>query len=184
MTAYQIGVLLAYLAPSYHKMIIPELNNHKNGKASFQKLWILFQPDIDVYAIVDGRIAGFVVQSYEILEADKNTRRREDRIRCVVVTVWSLGYAGHYVTREERRFVIPSFEGTRDIASLDIFPTKYLKDNVDKRNELQARGKKYYKIIRQNPAHRLYSGYTLQEGSKWVGLCPRSGSRFVMTLRL
>ena len=171
-TAYQIGVLLAYLAPTYYKEIVPELNNHQNGKASFKKLWILFQPGVDVYALMNGKYAGFVVLSCEIRAKDKHAKKREDQEERVVVTVWNLAYAGQKIYRDAKHFVVSSFEGTRDIASLEIFPTKYLKDSVEKRDELQKRGQKYFDIIRQNPAHRVYSGHSFERGSKWVGNSP------------
>ena len=183
-TAYQIGVLLAYLAPTYHKEIVPELNNHKRGKATFKKLWILFQPGVDVYALLNGQYAAFVVLSCEFLEADKSAKKREDQVRRVAVTVWNLAYAGQRIYRDARRFVIPSFEGTRDIASLEIFPTKYLKDHTGKWNDLQKRGQKYFDIIRQNPAHRVYDGHTLERGSKRVGTSPSTCLRLVITMGL
>ena len=176
-TAYQIGVLLAYLGPTYHKEIVPELNNHKLGKASFKKLWVLFQPGVDVYALVNGQYAGFVVLSCEILEADKKARKREDQVQRVAVAVWNLAYAGQKLYRDARRFVIPSFEGTRDITSLEIFPTRFSKDKDAKWDELVKRGDKYYEIIRQNPAYRVYDGHTLERGSKRVGTSPRTDSR-------
>ena len=86
-TTHQIGVLLAYLGPTYHKEIVPKLNNHKLGKASFKKLWVLFQPGIDVYALMNGQYARFVVLSCEILEADKSARKREDQVQRVTIAV-------------------------------------------------------------------------------------------------
>lgn len=171
-TAHHIGVLLGYLEPAYHKEIVPELKYHKDGKATFKKLWILFQPGINVYALVNGQYAGFVVLSCETLGANKNAKVREDQVERVVVTVWNLAYAGQKIHREAKRFVISSFEGLREIASMEVFPIKYLDDNKNTWSRLQVRGIKYFKIIQECPAHRAYNGHTLERDSKKVRNLP------------
>ena len=167
-TAHHIGVLLDYLAPAYHKEIVPELKYHKCGKASFKKLWILFQPGINVYGLVNGQYAGFVVLSCESLYPNKNSKKREDQVERVIVTVWNLAYAGDKIYRHPKRFIISNFEGLREITSLEVFPVECLDDDKETHKALQARGRKYFDIIRQTPAHRAYNGHTLEKGSKRV----------------
>ena len=164
-TAYQLGNLLAFLAPTYRDRILPEMNHHKNGKASFKNLWILFQPGIDVYGYLNGEYLGFVVQSCEIQDGDKSAKKREEQEKRCAITVWSLKYTGDRIYRQARRFHVPEFDGTRDIASFEVFPTRYLK-NTQRLSELRQRGEKYVNIIRQNPAHRAYDGHTLERASK------------------
>ena len=174
-TAYHIGVLLAFLAPAYYRQIIPELELHDSGNASFDKLWNLFQPGIDVYATVNGQYAGFVVLSCETHPAKKDSTDREQGVERVVVSAWNLAYVGHRIYRDAKNFVIPFFKGTREITSLEVIPTRYLDKDLkngqkSRRVQLQERGQKYYEMIRNNPAYRAYKGHTLEKGSKWVRL--------------
>ncbi|KAL6716593.1 hypothetical protein ACLMJK_006160 [Lecanora helva] len=166
-TAYQIGVMLAYLAPIYHKHMVPELENHLDkGKASFKRLWILFQPGIDVYGLLNGQYSGFVVQSCEYIDGDKTAKMRQYRVERCAVKVWSLRYTGDKIHRDAKCFYIPEFEGFRDIDSFEVFPKKYMNESEKKWLQLQKRGQTYFDIVRQNPAHRLYQGHTLGRASK------------------
>jgi len=163
-TAHCIEVLLQCLTLLYQKEIIPELGLHKQEKATFKKLWVLFQPGIDIYATVNGQLAGFVVLSCEMVNGKEDAKDPALTVDRVLVTAWNLAFAGSKIFRDSRVFEIPSYDGERVISSLCIFPTKYLhEDGEIKRDKvLQDRGRKYYKIAQANPAHRLYEGHTME----------------------
>jgi hypothetical protein len=56
-TAYDLGVLLNFLAPEYEDSIKPEKHLHSRGLASFKMLWLLLEPGSEVYALMDGKNA-------------------------------------------------------------------------------------------------------------------------------
>ncbi len=167
-TAYSIGVLLFYLAPFYRKTMIPEFGRHREGKATYKMLWTLFKPGMDVFALVNKQYAGFVVQSCEVLEKEPISDIEENRKNRVAVTVWNLDFEGPEVNRVARIYNLFEFEGQKDIATLEVIPTKYLKDAQDRRSYLQKRGQKYFDFIRQKVAYWAYDGHSLEKDSKHV----------------
>jgi hypothetical protein len=166
-TAHDIGVLLKYLAPQYYQHIEPELRRHSQPYpvATFGMLWLLFKPGEDVYRKVNDKYTGHVVQS--VSHEDKIPRgrplsRERDRNNRWVITVWNLTYKGQNVFRERHKYSIPEFQGEREITSLNIFPSKFLDrfDDNKTRKILEARGQRYYELIKESPAHMSYTGTT------------------------
>jgi hypothetical protein len=54
-TAYDLGVLLNFLAPEYENSIQPEKLLHSRGLASYTMLWLLLEPGSEVYGLMDGK---------------------------------------------------------------------------------------------------------------------------------
>lgn len=152
-TAYDIGVLVDYLTPQYEDTIKPEKALYARGLASYKMLWLLFEPGIEVYGIMDGQHAAHVVTQVENGQGGW------------LVEVWSLASAGEKITRQAHVYEIKEFGGEREITSLDVFPCFYL-DREDKgktRFHLEQRGQRYYEILRELPMHMTYSGLTLDQ---------------------
>ncbi len=175
-TAHCIEVLLQCLTLLYQKEIIPELVLHRQEKATFKKLWVLFQPGIYIYATVNDQLAGFVVLSCEMCCGKEDAKNPQQTVDRVLITAWSLAFAGSKIFRDARVFEISSYDGERVISSLGVFPTKYLhEDGEPKRAKiLQGRGRKYYKIAQGNPTHRLYEGHTMETAERSSKMVPVS----------
>jgi hypothetical protein len=138
----------------YEGLIEPELCNYEKGLASYDMLWLLFKPGETVFAQVRKNLAGFVVLAadhtpdpYGISPLDKWT-----------IHVWNLAYTGQRLTRQAHDFTIERYDGLRDIASLNIFPKRFLQDDGKTERALIARGAEYFRIMCGLPAHRRYTG--------------------------
>lgn len=156
-TAYDIGVLVNFLLPEYQRSVEPERAIHARGLASYKMLWLLLEPGIEVYGLIDGQYASFVVSTVT------GTRRMDHE--STIIIVWSLASAGDKITRHKHDYEILEFGGEREITSLDVFPCKYLdiKDRGETRRHLETQGRRYYDILRELPMHMTYSGKTLDQ---------------------
>lgn len=157
-TAYDIGVLVSFLAPEYEHSIESEKALHARGLASYKMLWLLLEPGIEVYGLVDGQYAAFVVT----MVAELGNRSDYESWQ---VTVWALASAGGKIIRKQHLYEIFEFGGERDITSLEIFPCKYLdiQDGGKTKTRLEAQGRRYYDILSKLPMHLTYSGSTLDQ---------------------
>jgi hypothetical protein len=144
----------------YQATVIPELRLHENGKATFNNLWLLYKPGDIVFANIRGEVAGFVVWRVLLKIKEDNVELPGDKLQ---ICLWNLGYTGEKLTRRAANFFIERFKGERDIATLDVFPIKYLKDGKTSQKSLIDRGKRYYEIICNLPAYRMYDGATIDE---------------------
>ena len=163
-TLHALDVLLAYLEPIYSSTIQPEESRYREGLASWHLLWYLFKPGSDVYAMVGGKLAAFVVE--EVIDADQRPRTGAN----VIIRCWSLAYKSRRVTKARTEFIIYSFTGEREISSLRAMPCSYV-DAADKgktRNILEALGAKYYEILKQVPTLRAYCGYAWGKRRKTI----------------
>jgi len=168
-TIYDLKVLLHAFKLHYMKNLAPEEARYNVGVTSFELLWFLFKPGVDVYARIGGKIAGFVFERCE-KRGDRGERDRYDgrvpvesrQTNFYVAHCWNLTYDGHRIAKTSHEFYIDKFRGERQITSLLVFPCIYLdcSDGGKTRARLQDLGEKYYNIIRQSPAHREYCGMT------------------------
>jgi hypothetical protein len=164
--AHHIDVLLAQVIERYWEEIVPELEDHMQNRASFDRLWVLFKPGVDVFAMVKGQLAGFVVVSCETRPPKKDPKTPEDEVDQVVVTAWNLAYTGSKLYRDAKPFIIPKFEGTKDICSLSVYPTWCHPKETEERGKLRDRGEKYYNLIRRSPPAHLYYDGDILEGAE------------------
>lgn len=168
-TLYDLKVLLRAFKGHYVKNFAPEEARYNFGVTSYELIWFLFRPGVDVYARIGGKIAGFVFERGE--RRERGTRRDDDYLRADerpgvnifwVAHCWSLTYDGRRIVKTSHEFIIDKFRGERQITSLPVFPSIYL-DNSDggkTRARLQDLGEKYYGILRRSPAHMEYCGMT------------------------
>jgi hypothetical protein len=164
-TAYDVGVLMNFLLPEYQRTVEPEKALHARGLASYNMLWLLLEPGIEVYGLIDGQYAAFVVTTVTKRgSVDPKTTETQ-------ITVWSLASAGDKIVRHRHDYEIYEFGGERDITSLALFPCKYLdmKDGGETRRHLETQGRRYYDILRELPMHMTYSGTTLDQKPNTVG---------------
>lgn len=128
-TAYDVGVLVNFLLPEYQRTVDPEKALHARGLASYEMLWLLLEPGIEVYGKIDGQYAAFIVTTVPEIGGQDYVPKQTQ------IAVWSLASAGDKIVRHRHDFAINAFAGEREIISLDLFPCKYLdiKDGEDKK---------------------------------------------------
>ena len=151
-TKSHLGLLLKSFEQEYKIGYKREQERYDVGFAPYDMLWFLFRPGAEMYARVGGKLTGFVCErTVEMQQKDQLWWE----IHC-----WNLTYDGHKIIRTSHKFKIYRYRGEREILSLAVFPSTYL-DAVDggkTRSKIHELGEKSYSIIRQSPAHMLYTG--------------------------
>ncbi|RAL60584.1 hypothetical protein DID88_009779 [Monilinia fructigena] len=119
--SHHINVLQKYLEDSFEDKLKFEDDRHAraNPVATFDMLWMLFKPGMDVYAQFDEQRAGFVY------------------------------FDGRFVGRRSHEVTIAPFEGEREITSLKVIPAHYIDRNpvISPRKQLEDRGEKFYSML-------------------------------------
>jgi hypothetical protein len=160
-TLHDLNVLLDYFRPLYVKNFSAEDIKHTTGFASYALLWFLFKPGTNLYAKSGGKIAGFVLEW-----GDYKSHKEKHWLE---LCCWNLSYNGHRIVRMWHVFKIRSFQGDKQITSLPVYPSSCVdsSDGGNVKERLTSLGEKYYKILRNIPAHQYYQGvcWDLEAGS-------------------
>jgi hypothetical protein len=162
-TFHHISVLQKWLEDNLGDKILEEDARYikPTPVATFEMLWMLFKPGMDVYANIDEQRGGFVVQSCTPFSTPNFSR-----ISSMKVTMWYLDFNGTHVGRRKMEVQIAPFEGEREITSLKVFPAKFIDNNPDlsPRKKLEERGEKFYKLLMGKQMD--YKGYSMQVKEK------------------
>ena len=158
-TYHHISVLQKYLEDNLGDKILAEDARYVKPApvATFEMLWMLFKPGMDVYAQLDEQRGGFVVHSC----APMTENLRFGQLAPLKVIMWYLDYDGRLVGRRRHEVVITPFEGEREITSLKVFPAKLLDGTEDfsTRRRLEERGEKFYGMLLGKQMD--YRGYSM-----------------------
>ncbi|KAH8883586.1 P-loop containing nucleoside triphosphate hydrolase protein [Thozetella sp. PMI_491] len=158
-TAKNIGLLLDFLGDfGLKQQINDERARHAGTPAmcTFRMLWLLFKPGCTVYVQERGKTEARVVQS---LHVDGSILSDLDKTpEPLILQLWSLDFDGRYVGRRLTSVVIPTFDGEREITSLEAFPCEYLdlNDGGKTKAALEESGRNWYMWLR--------GGLTLYKG--------------------
>lgn len=158
-TYHHIGILQKYLEDNLGDKILEEDQRYTRPTpvATFEMLWMLFKPGMDVYAQIDEQRGGFVVQSCApFLDNLKYGHMAPFKIK-----MWYLDFDGRMVGRREHEVIIVPFDGEREITSLKVFPAKFIDSNLalSPRKRLEERGEKFYSMLMGKQMD--YKGYSM-----------------------
>lgn len=146
-TYHHIGVLQKYLEDSLGEKILAEAQRYKKPTpvATFEMLWMLFKPGMDVYAQIDDQRGGFVLQSCQPV----SDNAKAGRPMPLKVLMWYLDFDGRMLGRRQHEVTIVPFEGEREITSLKVFPASFLDKDADlsPRKKLESRGERFYSML-------------------------------------
>ncbi|KAH8687929.1 hypothetical protein BGZ60DRAFT_440107 [Tricladium varicosporioides] len=158
-THHHISVLQKYLEDNLGDKILEEDARYAKATpvATFEMLWMLFKPGMDVYAQLDEQRGGFVVQSC----VPCSDGLKFGQPAPLKVLLWYLDYDGRMVGRRRHEVTIAPFEGEREITSLKVFPAKFLDVNeeLSPRKRLEERGEKFYSMLLGKQMD--YKGYSM-----------------------
>jgi len=161
-TYHHIGVLQKYLQDNLGEKILAEDERYKRPTpvATFEMLWMLFKPGMDVYANIDDQRGGFVVQSC-LATADPVKATKMGQLSPLKVMMWFLDFDGRHLGRRQHEVIIVPFEGEREITSLKVIPAVYLDSDPDvsPRKRLEERGEKFYEMLMGRQMD--YKGYSM-----------------------
>ncbi|KAH8879028.1 P-loop containing nucleoside triphosphate hydrolase protein [Thozetella sp. PMI_491] len=167
--AYDLAVLLRYLAPMYRVNIVPTLTSvllHESPLIRYDKLWLLFRPGTYVYfrqSINDTTLSGAVVAQsfYESYSRPASiVRRNIESTARLVLDLWIVRHNNESFQLVHNNFSINRFEGPRHVKALHVVPAD-LHDKFDQgatREKLEKRGRKYLSILSE-PAPYAYRNY-------------------------
>jgi hypothetical protein len=154
-----IEVLQQYLEDNLGEQILLEDQRHAKPTpvATFEMLWMLYKPGMDVYATLDDQKAGFVVQS--VVPVSDNAKFGQ--VMPLKVNMWYLDFDGRMLGRRRHEETIVPFEGEREISSLKVIPAAFLdKDpELSPRRKLEERGEKFYSMLLGKQMD--YKGYSM-----------------------
>ncbi len=139
--------------------------NMKQPSTTFSSLWLLLKAGSDVYVFENGQYNAYVVESFT------GGPFGQEYAEPYRVRIWNLCYDGSRISRQDRRVIIPVFDGEREIRSLPLFPIKFYLDEPGKptmREQLIMRGRTYFELSK-GPAFREYHGRGLGSGTRNVG---------------
>ncbi|KAK3174390.1 hypothetical protein OEA41_001635 [Lepraria neglecta] len=127
-----------------------------SGLITWPDVWMLYRPGTIVYTIENGEREAFVVDSIRGMQKrrpgfiGRHSHSRMD------LTCWSINYDGEIYGRVWSTHCILPFHGTKEIASLDLVPAKFLPEAETTRADLIARGKKFWGL--QGQKYLEYTG--------------------------
>ena len=132
---------------------------------TFEDLWILFRPGVDVYSfckseyIENVRTAGVVLKT-EVDEPDRD-EIREGKKASLQVTIWGVESDGTKVSRDRMKRTIEWFRGERGVLSLPTYPSIFQdrEDGGKLRRSLEERGERQFRLIRAQPKQMWYDGH-------------------------
>ena len=162
-----LNSLLSYLEEYMTPNIIPAIEKLRKPipTISFDNLWLLFKPGLDVYRFFSFdylREIPFAAVVLETLiiepEEDDNKDGKKEQF---YLRSWVLESDGQLLSREMGGTVIDRFEGERRVTSLATYPCKYYdsEDGGVRQKKLIERGRKVYDLLRQMPKPMWYDGY-------------------------
>ncbi|CAG8978561.1 hypothetical protein HYALB_00012435 [Hymenoscyphus albidus] len=163
-TFHHISVLQKYLEDNLGDKILAEDQRYMKSTpvATFEMLWMLFKPGMDVYATIDDQKGGFVVQSC----APTSDTVKYGQVASLKVTMWYLDFDGRVVGRRRHEVTIAPYDGEREITSLKVFPSIFLDSNpeLSPRKKLEERGEKFYELLKGKQMD--YKGYSMVADKK------------------
>ncbi|KAI9862802.1 MAG: hypothetical protein M1824_000932 [Vezdaea acicularis] len=130
----------------------------KRGLTSFGVVWMLFKPGDLVFTEKDGQPCAYMIQKCESVSTFFGKYWQ--------LTCAATNYNGTRIGRATETLTVRSFEGTRDITSLNVFPLKYHPKEAQIKHQLLERGKRF--VAMQGTHYMSYKGLAqeLTEGSR------------------
>ncbi|KAH8602958.1 hypothetical protein B0O99DRAFT_679939 [Bisporella sp. PMI_857] len=159
-TKSDLTILLNHLKPHYLRIYRPLEALIGTGVVSYKILWFLFKPGSLMYAKVGGNLQGFV------FESGRHDTEREDAgtkikfVRFWEARCWNLSYNAGRIWKSYTLLRIYKFDGVKPILSLSFFPCEYYdkEHGLALKEKLLRTGAKYFQILKECPAHKLYDG--------------------------
>lgn len=156
-------VLNGFLRDDYQDKVLPTLAllTETTPTISFEMLWFLFRPGIDVYLQTSEGVSAAVVYKVErdIITIDRPYRRWY--VKC-----WRMASNGSRVARVTCIGVIARYDGCREVTSLPVCPTGIwdAHDGGSRRAKIMQRNKISLEALRKGSLHVQYDGPDLSDG--------------------
>ncbi|KAF5640605.1 TOB3 (member of AAA-ATPase family) [Fusarium sp. NRRL 52700] len=152
------------LADIIHAEIKPRIEQASdllnNGVISFDYVWTLFEPDVEVYTKIEGRDRLFKLSSGNYSKTPDGTVAYVLNVRFIDTDGDTLGYT-------ETSLTLLPFENVIPILDLDVIPARLCPDLDQIRERLVQRGRLFESL--QGINHKTYSGiYSLSNTASGI----------------
>lgn len=137
-TYEHLGLLLDFLEEKMGAKVREEQERWKQPvpKVSFEMIWLLLKPGIDVYEHLeeDGTKEPWIVSrvSFDIFDQSWDN---------YTVDVWYLGHDATAILPKSAELKINRFHGEKPIQELNLFPCEYYQDHKIRQKDMIERGK-------------------------------------------
>ncbi|KAF2843619.1 hypothetical protein M501DRAFT_985718 [Patellaria atrata CBS 101060] len=160
-TYEHLGIILDFLKDTQKDSLEKQKERHERERpvVTYELLWTLFKPGTDVFYDTDscGTLDSYVVKSVHWKLSNGYPSRYE-------ITLWNLDYDAVFIGPRNAVATVLPFEGEKEISSLDIFPCKYLREDIRGESldamtkRLEERGKMFFRLTQKQCLS--YSGET------------------------
>ncbi|KAI9664612.1 MAG: hypothetical protein M1821_006058 [Bathelium mastoideum] len=148
-TYEHLGLLLECLENELGESVREERARHKRDVpvATFEMLWLLFQPGTDVYC---DRYKDGVTDSYVV--SGMTVDKKGDHALKYTIHMWNLRFDSYQIGPNIVGMTIDPFDGEKEIGKLEVFPAEYATTEINgasaasMRQELEDRGRMYYHL--------------------------------------
>lgn len=142
-TYEHLGYLLEFLENRMGEKVRKERERWAQPvpKASFEMLWLLLRPGIDVYFDEDGNGSREPWIVADVTFSVLNQSWPDYNIR-----MWNLNSDEDTIRPDEQNFVVSRFHGEKPINELDVFPCEYLEGHAEWKRKMVERGKSFFKL--------------------------------------
>jgi hypothetical protein len=148
-TYEHLGYLLDFMERNLRDKVNREYQRWKEPipKVSYEMLWLLLTPGIDVYNDEDenGVHEPWVVSKVSFGPSGILNKAWDQ----YEISLWNLVGDEDSIQPCEKEFTIPRFHGEKPIRDLIIFPCNYLENHEQRKQKMIERGKSFFKL-RQN----------------------------------
>lgn len=124
------------------KMI--DIQERTGRTISFAQLPMLYPLNSLIYTKDSN--AGNQFRAYIVSELSGMEHRTLNMYAPLRIRAWNVGHNGRYFTKRYSEFLVSQFPGERPVSSLKFVPSGYIPDEAECREELIARGRKYWEL--------------------------------------
>ena len=133
-----MSILQNQLALVPHKLI--EIQQKRCKRITFAEMAMLYGPNTTVYTTENDQLRAFVLVELSGMEP-----RAFESYNALRMRAWSINHDGQNVVRRYHTLTVPQFSGQKEIAYLRYIPAGFVPSESEKRRNLIARGKLWWK---------------------------------------
>lgn len=163
-----IDIMLEFLRERFNGELELEEARHNQTppKCTFEYLWMIFKPGVDVYA--QANYAPLTSPCSVFVVSTAVGDHSEQAITPYTINMWDLQSNGDSLIRCYANTSFLSFDGEMEITSLAAFPLSFMQEGEKKALEdrLIARGKRCYEYT--SISHKHFHGYTFSTPRRLV----------------
>ena len=123
-----------------------EIEEGRATKISFDTLWLLYQPNTEVYACKGADDRQVVVYSRDVQFRRLSSGSTRLLTRSLVIQCWDVTYDRGVFKRNFQQYTMEPYSGEKNITNLPLVPARFMSNEMELRERLIARGQRYYDL--------------------------------------